>query len=348
MELKMNLEEFLYSISSASCISGREGAAEIIFGAVKVFSPDACFDRLGSIVAPVIPPKEGGEHLLIDAHIDEIGFVVTNIDDEGFLRVGKVGGPDLRILLGHEVTVFGSEPLFGLFCCRPPHLSNAEDYKKAPSVDELAIDIGRSKESAAALVSPGDFVTLRCEPARLKNGLITGKALDNRAGVAAVLRTLKLLQGKKLNIGLTAVLSISEELGERGAKAAAFGAAPTQAIVIDTSFAMTPDSPREKCGELFKGPMIGVSPVLSHEITSQLFALASEKGIPYQTEVMSGDTGTNSDAISVTRSGVSTGLLSIPLRYMHTACEVVAIQDIENTAQLAAAYILSIGGEEHV
>jgi putative aminopeptidase FrvX len=344
----MNLELFLSRISSASCVSGREGAAEIILNEVRKYSPDAYVDRLGSIIAPVLPAKAGGEHLLLDAHIDEIGFIVTNIDDEGFLRVGKVGGPDLRVLLGHEVTVFGKEPLFGIFCCRPPHLSSAEDYKKAPALEELAIDIGYSKEQSEALVSPGDIITLRREPKMLKNGLLTGKALDNRAGVAAVLRVLELLNGKKPDIGLTVILSISEELGERGAKAAAFAVAPTQAIVIDTSFAMTPDSPREKCGELKHGPMIGVSPVLSGRITSQLFSLAKEQGIPYQTEVMGGETGTNSDAISVTQSGVSTGLLSIPLRYMHTAAEVIALEDIKNTAQLAAAYILSVGGKKHV
>lgn len=343
----MELQSFLTEISSASCIAGIGGASEIVINAVKPFAPDAYIDRLGSIVAPIVPAKEGCGHLLLDAHIDEIGFVVTSIDADGFLHVGKAGGPDLRILLGHEVTVFGRKTLFGVFCCRPPHLSSAEDYKKAPEIDELAVDIGFTKEKAEELVAPGDFITLHREPHMLENGLFTGKALDNRAGVAAVLRAIELLHGNLPQIGLTAVFSMSEEIGERGATAAAFTVAPTQAIVIDTSFAMTPDAPREKCGELCKGPMIGISPVLSSKVTEKLFALAKEQSIPYQTEVMGGTTGTNSDVVSVTRDGVRTGLLSVPLRYMHTANEIIALEDVENTARLTAAYIQTAGGIEH-
>ena len=342
------MEEYLSTLSSASCVSGREGAREIMLENIRVLSPDAYIDRLGSIIAPIAPTPAGGEHLIIDAHLDEIGFVVTSIDDSGFLKVGKVGGPDLRILLGHEVTVFGRKPLFGVFCCRPPHLTSGEDYKKAPGIDELAIDIGYSKEQASSLVSPGDFVTLRREPCRLLNDTLTGKAFDNRAGVAAVLLALDLLDGRTPGIGLTVIFSISEELGERGAKTAAFGTDPTQAIVVDTSFAYTPDAPREKCGVLGKGPMIGVSPVLSGDITAKLFELAKENDIPCQTEVMGGGTGTNSDVISVSRSGVPTALVSIPLRYMHTANEIISNVDIEYTGRLLCAYIQSAGGVGNV
>lgn len=339
----MEQQELLFSLSEASCITGKGPASDVVYDAVKRFAPGAYRDALGSVIAPVRAPKEGEAHILLEAHLDEIGFIVTAIDDDGFLRVGEVGGPDFRVLLGHEVTVFGKEPVYGVFCCRPPHLSSREDYKVVPKVDELAIDIGCGRERACEKVSPGDYVTLRQTPKTLLNGMVTGKALDNRAGVLAVLRCLELC-AKNIKCGLTAAFTLREEFGPAGAATASFAANPTHAIVVDTSFGHTPDSPREKCGDMGKGPMIGVSPILSRDMTSMLFSLAKERSIPYQTEVMGGRTGTNADCITICRGGVATGLVSVPLRYMHTACETVALEDIENTARLMAAAVERIGG----
>jgi endoglucanase len=342
----MELKELLASLGAASCITSAGKASQLALDAVRKFAPNAHRDRLGSIIAPVREEKPNKPHILLDAHIDEIGFVVTAIDENGFLHVGKVGGTDMRILLGHEVTVFGKKELFGVFCCRPPHLSSSEDYKKVPSIDELAIDIGFSHDDACDLVSPGDYITLRATPAELCGETFCSKALDNRSGVAAVLRCLEIC-GERADCSLTAVFSLSEELGLRGAATAAFSVAPTHALVVDVSYGMTPDAPREKCGEMGKGPMIGISPVLSREVTATLISIARAKSIPFQTEVMGGETGTNADAVSVSRVGVATGLLSIPLRYMHTAVECVKLEDVEKTARLMAAAVLEIGGERN-
>jgi tetrahedral aminopeptidase len=336
-------QQLLFSLCENSCISGAGPAATLAFDAAAKFAPDVYRDPLGSVIAPVRKPKEGEPHILLEAHLDEIGFIVTSIDKEGFLHVGKVGGPDVRVLLGHEITVFGKERLFGVFCCRPPHLVSHDDYKNVPKLDELAIDIGLERDSACEKVSPGDYITLRQGSAQLQNGMITSKALDNRAGVMTVLRCLELCT-EKVQCGLTAAFTLSEELGCRGAVTAAFTAAPTHAIVVDVSFGSTPDAPKEKCGEMGKGPMIGVSPTLSRDVTQMLFTLAKEYSIPYQTEVMGGRTGTNADSVSISRGGVATGLVSVPLRYMHTAIETVAMDDIENTAQLMAAAVERIGG----
>jgi tetrahedral aminopeptidase len=341
----MNQNQLLFSLSETSCISGAGPASKIVFDAVSKFAPGVYRDPLGSVIAPVRKPSQGEPHVLLEAHMDEIGFIVTSIDGDGFLHIGRVGGPDLRVLLGHEVTVFGKEQLFGVFCCRPPHLSSREDYKIVPKLDELAIDIGFTHDSAVEKVSPGDYVTLRQRPGELLCGMVTGKALDNRAGVAAVLRCLELCD-KSAHCGITAAFTLSEELGCRGAVTAAFAAAPTHAVVVDVSYGLTPDAPREKCGEMGKGPMIGVSPVLSRDVTSLLFSLAKEHSIPFQTEVMGGETGTNADSVSISREGVATGLVSIPLRYMHTAAETVVSEDIENTARLMAAAVACIGGEK--
>ncbi|MEG6572422.1 M42 family peptidase [[Clostridium] cellulosi] len=343
----MDLQKLLFSLSETSCITGAGTATNVVFDTVKRFAPDTFRDPLGNIIAPVKKAKEGRPHILLEAHMDEIGFVVQTIDDDGFVHIGKVGGPDIRVLLGSEVTIFGKEPVYGVFCCRPPHLSSNDDYKKVPELDELAIDIGYTHDKAVEKVSPGDYITLRQAPAELINGLITGKALDNRAGVATVLRCLELC-AEKVDCGLTAAFTLSEELGCRGAVTASYTAAPTHAIVVDVSFGYTPDAPKEKCGKIGRGPMIGISPVLSGEVTSVLFEAAKANNIPYQTEVMGGETGTNADSVSISRGGVATGLVSVPLRYMHTAVETIAVSDVENTARLMAAAVEQIGGGKNV
>lgn len=336
----MDMIGLLSALSAAPCISEHDGAASLALNEIRKYAPQAYTDRLGNLIAPIAPIPESGEHLMLEAHLDEIGFIVTAVDGDGFLHVGKVGGPDVRVLLGHEVTVYGKEELFGVFCCQPPHLITKEDYKKAPELDSLAIDIGFSHDRAAELVSPGDRVILRRTPAKLLGDRLTGKALDNRAGVVSILRALELLGGEKPRVGLTVLFSLGEELGERGATTGAFSIAPTQAVVIDVSHAYTPDAPREKCGDLGKGPMIGVSPILSREMTKGLIRLAQEKEIPYQKEIMGSVTGTDGDAVSISGAGVRTGLVSIPLRYMHTAAEVISASDIENTAKLLCACVL--------
>ena len=336
----MELTELLRSLSEASFIIGREGAGETAEEIIREYAPGVRRDRLGSIVASVFPVRPGRPHLILDAHIDEIGFIVTRIDDGGFLRVAPVGGPDLRALPGCRASVFGREKLGGVFCCGA---AGGKDGA-APDKDCLAVDIGFCREKAEKYVAPGDFVTISRRAELMPGGIMTGKALDNRAGVAAAIRVCELIAGKDPNIGFTVLLSSGEELGERGAQAAAYALDPTHALVIDTSFAHTPDAPREKCGLLGKGPMIGFSPVLSAAASRELTRIAKSRGIPYQAEIMGGPTGTDSDRISVTRGGVDTALVSVPLRYMHTACEAVAISDVENTARLAAAYILSLGG----
>lgn len=339
----MDMKSLLGRLSAASCVTGREGAAALALEAVKPWSSAAHFDRMGNLVAPIVPAQPDGIHLVMEAHLDEIGFTVTAVDDDGFLRVSRVGGPDLRVLPGQEVTVFGREKLFGVFCCTPPHLSRPEDRRKPPEADRLAVDVGLSRQRAVEQVAPGDFITLRREPAELLGGRLTGKALDDRAGVAAVLRALELLGAEKPPFGLTVLFCLGEELGERGAKTAAFAAAPTHALIVDVSHALTPDAKPEECGRLGKGPMIGVSPVLDAALTARLHALAQEQGIPFQTEAMAGSTGTDSDVVSVTGPGVRTVLVSIPQRYMHTAAEVIDYADVENTARLMAAYIRDIG-----
>lgn len=336
----MSTKNIITGLSQATGPSGAEGSAARL--ALELLSDYTGVrqDTLGSVIAE-LGDSGADEHILLDAHIDEIGLIVTYIDDKGFLHVSNTGGADRRTLAGAEVYVLGKKKLPGIICCTPPHLSGSTSGKKAPEWDKIYIDIGFGGEKAKELVSPGSRVVLRTKAQKLVGERITGKALDNRAGAAALIRMVELLapDSGRLPCRVTVLLSVQEEVGGQGAATASFAVAPTQAVSVDVSFARQPGVKKEKSGELGKGPMIGISPVLDSDITDMLKRIASENDIAYQTEVMGGTTGTNADDISVSREGIRTGLVSIPLRNMHTAAEIADMRDIEATARLLAGFV---------
>lgn len=283
---------------------------------------------------------EGNRTLLFDAHIDEISFIVNEITDGGFLKVSCVGGFDLRALPSHAVTVHGKEDIPAVFTSIPPHL--AKEDAVYDDISKLSVDTGLG-DKAKELCSVGDFVTFRTESSEMANGKITGKSLDNRAGVAALLLLADKLRGKKLPVNVTILLSNQEEIGCRGAKTAAFALEADEAVCVDVSFASFPGIAANECGKLGKGPMLGYSPILSRDIFERLISVADENNIPYQKEIMGGTTSTNADAVTLTKSGIPSGLVSIPLRYMHSDCEVIDKADVEAVAELLYKYAMSGG-----
>lgn len=333
------MKDLLFRLCSAAGVSGAEQpAAQVAAGLLERFAR-VHTDPSGNVIGEI---EGAGPHLLLDAHIDQIGMVVTGVDAEGFLRMDQCGGVDIRTLAGNEVTVWGKEPLFGVVCSTPPHLAK-QDGQPGADLADLAIDIGLSADAARERVHPGDRITLRREPKELLGGLISAPSLDDRAGVAAILRCLELLQDQRHSCRLTIVFSTQEEVGGGSAGCASFAAAAEEGIAVDVSFAMTPDAPRHKCAELGKGTMIGVAPTLNADMSNRLEALAKAQDIPYQIEVMNGRTGTNADEIAAAGAGTRVGILSIPQKYMHMAIEVVDPRDVESTARLLAAYILERG-----
>lgn len=335
------LQEMLFRLCSAPGAAGREDGAAQVAAEMLSFIPNVKIDTLGSVVASFGNP-EAKRHILLDAHLDQIGMLVTSVDENGFLKVARDGGMDRRVLPGSRVVVYGKETLNGIVCCLPPHLTDGgEDH--VPDITEMAVDVGLTKEEANELVQPGDVVLLPGEPRRLLGSRVTGAALDDRAGCAALIRCAQLLQETTLSCRVTVLLSTREEVGSQGAETAAFREEPDMAIAVDVSFADQPGVPAHKCGKLSEGPMIGVSPVLDKNITEALKRLAKENEIPFQLEVMGGTTGTNADEINVTRGGVPCGLVSIPQRNMHTPAEICDLKDIENVARLLAAFIREVG-----
>lgn len=290
---------------------------------------------LGSLVCTVNPAPRGGLHILLDAHIDQVGLVVTFVEDDGFVRVANVGGTDLRVLPATPVILHAAEgDIVGVIASTPPHLSDGKG--KTVPVEELSVDLGLSGEEARTAVLPGDRVTLYTNPRPLLGGQFSGRAMDDRAGCVAILKALEYLDGRYPGIGLSVLFSSMEEVGGQGARTAAYALQPTHSIAVEVSFGYTPDAPRAKCGIVGEGPMIGIAPILSPWLSRALGDLAEGEGVPFQWEVMGGRTSTNADSIAVTAGGVEMGLLSIPLKYMHTAIETVSVADVENTGKLMA------------
>lgn len=301
---------------------------------------DRCWrDSLGNVLAVRNGTDPQGKTVLLEAHLDEIGFLVTAIDELGFIHVSAAGGVDARVLASQAVQIFGDDVYTGIFCSVPPHLHKEEG--KAPSIEDMGIDIGMTFEEARLHIPLGSRVLFAPNFQQLQKTVVSSKALDNRAGMAAILHCLRLIPQTAATVAVA--FCVQEELGCRGAAAAARQLQPDMALVTDVSFAHINGEISRECGKLGKGPMIGISPILDEGISKCMQRLANEKAIPAQTEIMSGNTGTNADSISKENSGIPTGLLSIPLRYMHTPIEMADIGDIAAVGALMSAFIQEVG-----
>lgn len=333
-----DIKQALMSISSAFGVSGYENSVHerVIFHLEK-YAKEIKIDKMQNLIAYVNEQKADRKTILIDAHLDQIGFVITYIDDNGFIKLGELGRSDTRLFPAQSVTIYGKEQLKGVIASLPPHVKN--DSKKTPKLDEIYIDTGLSKAELEKKVKLGDAVLIDSTPVEMLNDRFYGRAFDNRCGVVSVLYALSLLCKKQLNCNLVVQFSSQEEVGTRGAMTGTFKINPDEAIVVDVSFGKTPELSLEHTAELGSGVMIGFSSVLSKRLSKDFVKLAADENIPYTIEVMASSTGTNADPISQTNAGVEAVTLSIPLRYMHTPVEVIDISDVKNTGELIAKYI---------
>ena len=330
----MDLEKLIFELCSAFGVSGGEqSAAEV----VKKYLPPqtkAYSDSNGNLFA-VLGNENADKTLLLDAHIDRIGLLITDISDEGFVKVDKLGGIDARVL--HDCVLAAENGMKGTVCCLPPHLTDGKEDKATP-ISKVWVDFGLPADELRKKLKIGDALTFAAQPKKLLGGKITSPALDNRCGAAALLRAAELIDTDKYKVVF--LFSAQEETFGTGAKTGAFSIGADEAIAVDVSFASQPDvSGQYGKIALEKGPMICISSVLSKEMSHKLIELAKEEEISYQLEPIAGATGTNGDHIAVTKSGVKTAVISVPQRYMHTPVEVISIGDVENTARLIAAYI---------
>lgn len=338
--MSLELKNVIFDLSSADGVSGEEScAAQYALKYLKNYT-DNCYIKNGNVIGNFGNRKNGTPHILIDAHIDQVGLIVTNIYESGFIGFSNVGGIDRRLLPAQQVCIHGKKKLAGVVCSTPPHLSGSDN--KINKIEDFYIDTGMSFEAVSNIVEPGDRITFASMPKELLNDRITGPALDDRSGVASILYALELLRNQKYECSFSVTFSAQEELGERGAKIAAFDIDPDIALAVDVSFAYCLGDREYECGKMGQGPMIGISPSLSRTISDDLIEISKNENIPYQLEVMNGLTSTNADQFSVNRTGCKACTVSIPLKYMHTPSEIIQIDDVENTGRLIAAYIRSV------
>ena len=297
-------------------------------------------DPMGNVLAVRHSSHPESSTLLLEAHLDEIGFMVTHIDDGGFVHVAAAGGVDERVLTAQPVTVHGDREYPGVFCSTPPHLAGKDS--ELPELSERGIDVCLTADEARRHIPLGSRVTFTANLRELDGGRVCGKAMDDRVGIAAILHCLRQLP-KNVPVNVAVAFCVQEELGCRGCVPAVRRLQPDAAIVTDVSFGLTSDATPHTCGKMGEGVMIGISPVLHTGMTDRLQELASERAIPQQTEVMGGTTGTDADQISKALLGIPTALLSIPLRYMHTPNETVDLADVAAVGDLMAAYICEGG-----
>ncbi|MCM1285632.1 MAG: M20/M25/M40 family metallo-hydrolase [Acetobacter sp.] len=284
-----------------------------------------------------------GYHFLLDAHIDEVGLIVTDITDDGFVKFEKCGGIDLRKLPAFEVEILGKERINGIISTKPPHLQSDDEHNKAPKLSDLSIDTGYTKIELENKISLGDRIIFKRNFTELLNSQISSSCLDDRSGVASILMCIDEL--KKIPCKITVLFSSQEEVGTRGAKTGAYGKDVNEAISVDVSFAYTPGCDSDECGKIGAGAMIGFSPILDKTMSKSLVETAEEQNISYQCEIMNGKTGTNADMISISEQGIKTALISIPEKYMHQSVEVVDTNDVEAVSKLICEYIKKRVGE---
>ena len=302
---------------------------------LEPYADEVRTDALGNVIAIKRCGKENAPSVMVEAHCDEIGLMVTSVTKEGFITFANVGGVDPRILPSLEVTVHGKRDIFGVVGIKPAHLL---EEGKSVKIRDMAIDTGLSGDEVKELVSVGDSITIAQSVGKLGSRQWSGKTLDDRASLAAVIQLMKNLKNVQLFADVYAVAAVQEEVGCRGGKVAAYGINPTMAIAIDVTHGITPDN-SDGAFELGSGAVVAVGPNIHPMLSKRLFETAKKHKIKTETEVEGGDTGTDAWEMQVAADGIPTALLSIPLKYMHTSVETLAVSDVEAVTELLENFI---------
>jgi endoglucanase len=330
---------FLKALSEASGVSGYEDEVrEVVRETFAPLADELREDAMGNLIAL---KRGGGGKIMLAGHMDEIGLIVTMLD-KGFLRFTQVGGFDVRTLLGQEVVVHGRRDLPGVIGSRPPHVLSAEEQTVPVAMEKLFIDVGLTQVELEEVVRIGDLITIRRPFIELQNDLVSGKAFDDRAAVAAIVVCLDALRTLRHEWDVYAVATVQEEVGLRGAFTSTYGIAPDVGIAIDVGFGKQPGVSEQDAIEIGGGPALAIGPNIHPALFREIKRVADENEIPIQVEVAPRGTGTDANAMQITREGIPTALLSLPLRNMHTPIETLSVVDVVRTGRLLAHFIASL------
>ena len=335
----IDLEKLKKLVETPAAPGREEFLLRTIIDLVKDHADEYFVDPMGNLF---VRKGSGKRKLLLDAHIDQIGMIVTAIEDDGRIRFAPLGGLDRRALIGQRVVFIKEGFPRGVIGHKSIHiLRGKEDANRVPDIEDLRIDIGAlSKEEAEKIVEIGDYATYESRLVTLPGGALSSAAMDNRISAYVLI---EVLRKSSPSTETRFVFSTQEELGLRGARVAAYRIDPDIAICLDVTHSKASGTRYHEDVRLGKGTVITLGPILNRDLTKRLIKIANELKISYQFEVNDRYTGTNTDVITLTRSGVPTALISVPLRYMHTPIEVVHPNDVMNTIALVKAAVERIG-----
>ncbi|AGB41319.1 peptidase family protein [Halobacteroides halobius DSM 5150] len=342
MENKQKLSE----LSEAIGVSGYEAKLAKQVGDLFIdYVDEIKYDALGNLISCKEGAGTNNLKIMLAAHIDEIGLMITDIEDEGFLRFTPVGGVDQRTLVGQEVLVHGEEKYHGIIGAKPPHVQEADERKKAYKMKDLYIDLGLAADKVKKEINVGDIVSFVREFKKLENDRVSGKSIDDRAGVLVLLHTLQELKKLRHQADFYAVATVQEEVGVRGATTSTYGVVPDIGVAVDVSHGIMPGVSDENASELGEGPAVGFGPHVHPQLFNKFEEIAKDLEIPYQVDPSNTPAGTDAYAIQVTRSGIPTALITIPLRYMHTSVETISFKDVKRAGRLLAHFIAEIDAD---
>ncbi len=346
--MKENPRRFLADIINSISPSGYEGGAADVWKKEALSFTDMVETDVHGNTHAVL--NRGGKvKVMLAGHCDEIGFLVTHIDDKGFLWISEIGGWDPQIIQGQRVVIKGRKGLVrGVMGKTPVHYQKADERKKVYEVSDIWVDIGaRKQKEAEEFVSIGDPLVVDHDYLEISNNRAVGRGFDDRAGAVAVLEAARLLKGMKIAAEVHAVATVQEEIGLRGAKTAAFKIDPVVGIAVDVAGAT--DHPNVGGGvnqrgriDIGKGPVITRGPNINPALFDLLVETAHKKKIPVQIVAVSRGTGTDANIMQLSKSGVATALIGIPLRYMHSPCELLSLEDLDNVSMLLAYTVAAI------
>ena len=315
------------------------------------FCDEVITDRFSNVIgvmkAKVREVSSQGEKpikIMFTAHMDEIGMLVTKVENGGFVKITKISGVDPKTLTAKKVIIHtAKKPVKGIVTSIPPHLTSAEDRKKAPDFDELYVDTGLSDEEAGEIIFPGDVVTYAPSFETQGMNMVSGKSLDDRAGIFTLIKTMQILKERSFGCDVIFLAAVSEEFNSLGAAAGTYRVEPDLSVVVDVTHGKVGAADVSDEHQLFslgKGPVVCKAPILSSKLTNGILEICREKGVRSKIEVDNRDTGTDAFYVSVAKKGCATALLSLPLKYMHTQVEMINLKDIEMTAEIMADLVL--------
>jgi putative aminopeptidase FrvX len=342
--------DFFRKILETPSPSGFESPVQdVVRNYVGDFADEVTTDLHGNVIACCNPG--GKTRVMLAGHSDQIGMLVSHINDEGFLYAQTIGGWDPQQLIGQRMTIWSKAgPIPAVIARKPIHLLNEEERKQVVKTHELWLDVGaNSKEESQELVRIGDPITLELGYQEMRNGLANSPGMDDKTGLWVVIEALRRAKAQGLNCALYAVSTVQEEVGLRGARTSAYAIDPQVGIAVDVTHATDcPTIDKRQNGDvrLGRGPVIARGPNMNPVVVDRLIQSCDNREIPYQLIAIGRATPTDANSIQISRQGVAAGCVAIPNRYMHSAVETISLSDLDNAADLLADFCVTVNDED--